>query len=70
MVSWTILVVVMYATCIVVVQNKSILLLKIIFKNTQTLQLFAKNIKTKSIYNSYQKGQEARLGFRNLRNSN
>ncbi len=37
----------------VVVQNKSSLLLKIIFTNTQTLQLFTKKVKTEIIYASY-----------------
>ncbi len=39
----------------VVVQNKSSLLLMIILKNAQTLQLFTVNIKTEIVYKSYQK---------------
>jgi len=37
----------------VAVQNKSSLLLEIIFKNTRTIQLFKANIKTEIVYKSY-----------------
>ncbi len=50
----------------VVVQNKSSLLLKIIYKNTQTIQLFTMNIKTKTIYKSDKKCQVVKLGQRHL----
>ncbi len=46
-----------------VVSNKSSLLLKILNQNTQTLQLFTTNIKTKSIYEGHYKCQAARLGL-------
>jgi hypothetical protein len=41
--------------------NKSSLLLKNTLQNTQTLQLFAMNIKTESIYKSYLKCQAGRI---------
>ncbi len=47
-----------------------ILLLKIIFINTQTFQLFTNKIKTESILKSFYKCQAARLGLRSLRSCN
>ncbi len=41
-------------------QNKSWSLLNIIYKNTQELQLFTRNIKTEIIYKSY-KNANAKL---------
>jgi hypothetical protein len=50
----------------VVVQNKSNLLLMIILKNAQTLQLFTVNIKTEIVYKSYQKCRDCGLGWKVL----
>jgi hypothetical protein len=44
--------------------NKLILLLKIIWQNTQTLQLFRKIIKTESNYKKFLKCQAGWLGLR------
>ncbi len=45
-----------------VVQNKSSLLPKVILQTTQTLQLFATNIKTESVYKSLKKAKLKGLG--------
>jgi hypothetical protein len=50
-------------TITVVIHNKSSLLLKIIFKNTQTLKLFTENMKTEIIYKRYKKCKTIPFGL-------
>jgi hypothetical protein len=53
-----------------VVQNKSSLLQKIIFKNIETLQLLTINIKTELIFLRYSNGKQQSFRFSNLESYN
>jgi hypothetical protein len=54
----------------VVIHNKSSVLLRIIFMNTPTLQLFTMNTKTEIIKNNIKMPSSKGLGSRNQRSGN